>query len=333
MNVMKKETALVRLAKTPTESTTIARHNNLIEAHYYASPQEQRLFLWAVSQAQEGLQGSQVLRVEIAELARPTWEARTAPFPHFVARDVFPSEAYRLLEEQFLDLLGRGFCEGTDARRFSRRMKGYDAYSVSLTRIGGPLDVFSTRAWHDELQQLTGLAATLDVSGALHHHKQGSDHGRLHNDLNPGWFVDNPRRDGVNLNDPKLCNYNDGAVYSPGVTVRECVRGVAMLFYLANPPWQPGDGGETALYAKYGTPVEQPDATVPPLNNSALVFECTPTSYHSFLHNSRSPRNSAIMWLHRSKAEAVARWGESKIVKWSKNPEPKSTKPKAPAQP
>lgn len=67
---MKKETALVHVAKTPTESTTIARHNNLIEAHYYASPQEQRLFLWAVSQAQEGLQGSQVLRVEIAELAR-----------------------------------------------------------------------------------------------------------------------------------------------------------------------------------------------------------------------------------------------------------------------
>ena len=270
---------------------------------------------------------------EIADLARPTWEARTAPFPHFVAREVFPPEAYKLLAEQFLEILGRGLCEGNEATRFSRRMKGYDAYSVTLTRIGGPLDVFSTRAWHDELQQLTGILATLDVSGALHHHKQGSDHGRLHNDLNPGYFVDRPRPDGVNLNDPKLCNYNDGTVYAAGATARECVRGVAMLYYLANPPWQPGDGGETALYQKYGTPVEQPDATVPPRNNSALVFECAPTSFHSFLHNARAPRNSAIMWLHRTRADAVARWGEGKIVKWSKNPEPKSTRPKAPAKP
>ena len=264
---------------------------------------------------------------EIAAQVLPVWVRRAEPFPHWVAQGLFAPDAYQKLEDQFREILARGLCEGSEALRFSRRMKGYDAYSVSLTRIGGALDVFSTRAFHDHLVALTGLPATLDVSGALHHHRAGSDHGRLHNDLNPGWFVDNPRPDGVNLNDPKLCNYNDGTTFAPGATARECVRGVAVLFYLANPPWQPGDGGETGLYKKHGTPVDKPDAVVVPHNNSALAFECTPSSYHSFLHNARQARNSAILWLHRTKADAVARFGEAKIVKWSKNPEPKSTKP------
>ncbi|MEQ1718838.1 MAG: replication initiation protein, partial [Hyphomicrobium sp.] len=61
--------ALVRASKKTDEIAVVARHNNLIEAHYYASPQEQRMFLWAVHQAQEVSEGSQILRVSIGELA------------------------------------------------------------------------------------------------------------------------------------------------------------------------------------------------------------------------------------------------------------------------
>jgi hypothetical protein len=55
---------------------------------------------------------------------------------------------------------------------------------------------------------------------------------------------------------------------------------------------------------------------VPPINNSMLLFECTPYSYHSFISNRRSVRNCLVMWLHRPKEEVTARWGETVIEKW-----------------
>ena len=32
------------------------------------------------------------------------------------------------------------------------------------------------------------------------------------------------------------------------MSARETIRAVSVLFYLANPEWEPGDGGETALF-------------------------------------------------------------------------------------
>jgi Rps23 Pro-64 3,4-dihydroxylase Tpa1-like proline 4-hydroxylase len=89
-----------------------------------------------------------------------------------------------------------------------------------------------------------------------------------------------------------------------------------MLFYLGNPPWKPGDGGETGLYASGTDPVHAPAVAVPPRNNSLLAFACTPFSYHSFLSNRRTVRRTVSVVLHQRRADVVARWGAGAIIPW-----------------
>ena len=99
------------------------------------------------------------------------------------------------------------------------------------------------------------------------------------------------------------------------MAVRETMRAIAILYYLNNPEWSPGDGGQTGLYRAMSDQVDQAVVSVPPINNSLVAFECSPRSFHTFRTN-RQPRNSVVMWLHREKDEALAQWGEDSIVPW-----------------
>jgi Rps23 Pro-64 3,4-dihydroxylase Tpa1-like proline 4-hydroxylase len=101
------------------------------------------------------------------------------------------------------------------------------------------------------------------------------------------------------------------------MTPIERTRAVTMIFFLNNTDWREGDGGECGLYASREGNLE-PEARIAPINNSILVFECTPHSLHRFLANHAAPRDSVILWLHRQKELAVERWGERAIVKWSR---------------
>jgi hypothetical protein len=254
----------------------------------------------------------------LARTGAPRFIERCDPFRHWVASDVFPQSVLDELGRSFEGILARGLAVPAHPSRLSKRMAGYDAYALSLTRLGGPLELFHTRRWHDLLAELTGVRSTLDVSASMHHHAVGSETGKVHNDFNPAFFADNSKADGVNVNDPRLCSYQFGEVYQAGFNPRACVRAVTMLFYLANPPWRPGDGGETGLYRSAKQPLQQPTCAVPPVNNSLLVFECTPASFHTFLSNRAGVRNSVILWLHRTREEAVLRWGESALVPWKR---------------
>lgn len=73
---------------------------------------------------------------------------------------------------------------------------------------------------------------------------------------------------------------------------------------------------KTGLYENSEQPIDEPTKTIPPVNNTLLIFECTPRSYHSFIQNRRSARNSIIMWLHRPKSDAIQRWGSDAIIGW-----------------
>lgn len=240
-------------------------------------------------------------------LANRRWVRRERPFPHVVAQNVFVPEFYAELDEQYRRI---------EEDRFHRNMKGYDASGSELSaHVDGPLGVFASRAWHDMLARIWHLDATGDIAGSLHHHDPGGKSGWPHNDLAPGWFPSPPAGpDTVLLSNSPHVDYFTGPRI-PGTPARETVRAVALLFYLANPDWQPGDGGETALFASCGGANRGPAATVPPINNSLMMFECTPFSWHSFLTN-RKPRNSLVMWLHRTKEEALERWGDDRIVYW-----------------
>jgi hypothetical protein len=243
-------------------------------------------------------------------LASRRWIQRNRPFPHVYARDVFTAEFYQSLHEEFERI------ERHHPEVFQRTMKGYDASGASISRFReGPLGVFVSREWNDLIARVAGVRTTGDVNAALHHHDPGSASGWPHNDLNPSWFAGPPPQpDEVRLENSDGVGVITGE-HSPGLELREVIRGVSLLFYLGNPEWEPGDGGETGLFTDVATAGRGPAVAVPPINNSMVFFECTPRTWHTFIGN-RKPRNAVVMWLHRPKDEAVQRWGDENIEYW-----------------
>lgn len=243
-------------------------------------------------------------------LAHRRWIRRTRPFPHVYVRDVFVAEFYQRLAAEF----DRVRIDRPDL--FAPVAAGYGASGASLTRMrNGPLEVFLSRAWHDLIERVAGVPASGDVEGSLHHHPPGSPRGWPHHDLAPAWFPGAaPGPDAVGLPGDDI-DLKSGA-RPAGVPAREMVRAVAVLFYLGNGEWKPGDGGETGLFADIGAAEPTPTVVVPPLDNSMVVFECTPRSWHTFLGANTAARNSVVMWLHRPKEQAASRWGGDRIVHW-----------------
>jgi hypothetical protein len=196
--------------------------------------------------------------------------------------------------------------------------RGSEAFGLNFTsNIEGAFRLFVTREWHDMLASLFGVQASGHVNAGIHHHRIGSEDGRVHNDLNPGWFAGPPTRDGVTVSDGKFCHYTTGTVAYSGLQPIEVIRAVALIFYLCNPSWRDGQGGETGLYTGPDDRVSEPAVAIPPINNTLVAFECTPVSYHCFISNRVHARNTVIMWLHRPKRDVVARWGANAIREWS----------------
>jgi len=245
------------------------------------------------------------------------WLRRSHPFAHVVAYDVFVPGVYAALCARFDEMLA-----GLNGHAY---LDAHDIFGTTVTPASAAgLQPFASRAWHDLLATIVGVRATGHVALGMHHHKVGSADGFPHNDLNSGWFAADPGPGAIELSQPEVVEYTTGTLRRPGVQPRENVRAVAVLYYLANGLWQPGDGGSTGLYTRASDPVRRPALVVPPLDNSLLAFECTPTSWHGFISNRRRPRNSIIMWLHRPKAEVVARWGAGAIVPYGRRPTPET---------
>ncbi|MFJ6137145.1 2OG-Fe(II) oxygenase [Kitasatospora sp. NPDC092286] len=241
------------------------------------------------------------------------WRLREYPFRHLWAEPVFRRTRYEQMALELRQLLA---VDGTDG--FQRNMRGYDATGHSF-RPGyrGAFEAFLSSEFRDALSRVFDVPVTCDVNASLHHHEAGAASGQVHNDLNPGWFVARPHPDGVNLADSGRCSYRYGTTSEPGLETVERVRAVAVLYYLDNGPWFPGRGGETGLYLDRTTAVTEPTVLVPPTDNGMLAFECTPTSFHTYLA-STTQRNSLVLWLHRSKEDAVARWTDREIVRWAR---------------
>jgi len=238
------------------------------------------------------------------------WLKCDSPFPYVYANHVFEDETYAGMVAQYEALFKGG--------RFARGIPGYDVTAFTVTRkTDGPLSIFMSRAWHDMLAKLFAVEATGELNVALHHHAVGSLSGSPHNDLNPGWFVDRRDPDGIVVHDPaEGCDYRFGAA-DADLPVVERIRAVAVIFYLAN--LSTGfSGGHTGLYRAYSDPIDSPAAVVPPINNSLVAFECTPSSLHGFISNRTTVRNCLVMWLHRDKNDVISRWGGSSIVYWKR---------------
>jgi hypothetical protein len=236
------------------------------------------------------------------------WMKCFTPFPHLRATNVFNDQTYAAMVAQYDALFNNG--------RFSRGIPGYDVTAFTVTaKTGGALSIFTSRPWHDMVAKLFAVEATGEVNVALHHHAVGSLSGSPHNDLNPGWFVDSADSEDILVHDPAdRCDYCFGADDDTVPTV-ERMRAIAIIFYLANPTTGVF-GGQTGLYRTNFDSIDKPVAVVPPVNNSLVAFECTPSSFHGFISNRTAVRNTLVMWLHRDKNEVVRRWGEQNIVYW-----------------
>jgi hypothetical protein len=248
-------------------------------------------------------------------LGQRRWIRRSHPFPHVIAYDVFTPVVYRRLEENFLRLLGE-----TQGDPY---MEQHDIQGRTVNyELAHHLEPFVTRAFHDVLAAVLKLDATGHVAVGMHHHRVEGQHGFPHNDLNPGWFLEGPSTGELVFSEPGI-DYTTGARRCGDAIgpVVETIRAASVLYYLANPPWEPGDGGATGLYRSGTDDIENPVALVPPINNSMLMFECTPTSYHGFIGRCRNPRNSIIMWLHQPKRDVVERWGEDAVVPYGLVPQ------------
>jgi hypothetical protein len=240
-------------------------------------------------------------------IANRRWWRRSVPFPHIVAHNVLHTPVYDSVVRDFEELMsqdGLGY------------LAAHDIHGRTMTAdYEGPLSLFISRPWHNMLAKLLAVPATGHMNCGLHQHNVGSASGFPHNDLNPGWFLDYPSESGIRLAEPATCDYTNGKlIRASEYPVRETVRAAAAIFYLGNLPWVSGDGGATGLYWNASDSIENPAASVPPVNNSMLLFECTPFSYHGFIKNRRHPRNSIVLWLHRPKDDATRRWGGAAIV-------------------
>lgn len=253
-------------------------------------------------------------------LGQKRWIRRRAPFPHFIAYDVFAPPVYRRLETTFLELLN----ETLDQPYMER----HDIYGRTVhADLASRFEPLLTHSFHSVLSGVLGIETTGHVAVGMHHHRAGGHHGFPHNDLNVGWFLGQPAPGELGYTSPHI-DYTTGSLLQPdakGIPI-ETIRAASLLFYLANPPWEPGDGGATGLYKSGSDDIESPVAMAPPINNSLLLFECTPTSYHGFIRNRRTNRNSIVMWLHRPKQAVVDRWGENAIVPYGIIPSRKDAK-------
>ena len=249
-------------------------------------------------------------------LANREWLWRTWPFPHVVARSVFSADFHEALSEQFRGILDRGLSDTIDGGRFSRSMAGYDAYGIGFDpSTPGALATFMSPEWRDMMCGLFGIGATPYVFAGAHHHAIGSANGFVHNDYNPVWF---PRATGAGIQSPNnaICHFRTGAGSLQDSAKVQLVRGAVVLYYLFNDDWQPGDGGETGLFASSRSDISDPVLSCPPINNSLVAFECTPHSFHTFLSNKWRPRNSIIMWVHRTMEEATRKFGDGALERW-----------------
>jgi hypothetical protein len=244
--------------------------------------------------------------MSIAEINTANYSLSTQPFNYFYATDFFKQDYYELLAEEFEKVRAGGLVGYVDRDRLGK-FPGYDAYCWLLPpTCGYPLNLFYTPEWIDYFARLFNVELTMDVVAEFHHHLAGSSSGFRHNDYNICCFTDEPLPNQVN---PWYfqCSYDPNNNDMASGKIKGRMRTIAIIYYLNNAPWQPGDGGETGLYTTYNDAA--PAVAIPPISNSIMAFEISPVSWHAFITNVKSERNTIIMWLHADADRQIARYG------------------------
>jgi 2OG-Fe(II) oxygenase superfamily len=210
-------------------------------------------------------------------LANTAWKVSSIPFRHCIVRDVFVAPVHERFCSSFDAKLAR-------ARNTSPTSAKYDATILPFADDDrAQFAPLLEREFLSTLAKALDLDVIFEVDAAIHHHPAGSRTGWIHNDFNPGWFHRTAADGEVVLCNHDACNYRTGKTRASDVVPVQRMRHLTMLYYLNNRNWKEGDGGETGFYSSMEQPVAEPDVRVPPLDNSMVLLECSPHSYHSFL--------------------------------------------------
>ncbi|MGX4695380.1 2OG-Fe(II) oxygenase [Streptomyces sp. JNUCC 63] len=237
------------------------------------------------------------------------WGYRT-PFRHWRASDVLDAASYQAVSSAFQGILETTAGQQEGPHRLTTGSANYDAQILPVDDdVASLFSPLFSREWIRSLHQIIAVPETRRIDAALHSSPEGSRTGWVHTDFCSGWFDEKPAvADDLVFADRFACDYFTGRLNNKSANPKEYVRAATMIYYLCNDGWSEGDGGETALYGA----AQQQDWTtvelVPPLNNTLLLFECSPHSYHRFLANQRRRRNSIILWLHTTVDDAKSRW-------------------------
>lgn len=239
-------------------------------------------------------------------LSKPDWKINTFPFPHIFTQNVFIRQQYQKLCFDFNS-------------RFSSvmisRERNSEAKLFTVDILEKPMDslgCFVNPEWIRIIANLFGVPVTTYINMGLHYHSIGSPSTWVHNDLNPGWFIET--HDEISFVS-RYCNYKNGNS-SPHLKKLKVIRSIAMIYYLDNPRIDEISGGCTGLYTSSTSDLRTASILIPPINNSVLIFPCSPVSFHAFLSNTNFCRKSIIMWLHSDSNWAISKWGENAIVPW-----------------
>lgn len=231
-----------------------------------------------------------------------TYEAptRIRVYDHFFRPDV-----YERLNSNYRETLALGLNESDTAGRFSRIdykhpswERPYDAYYVPIEEEPvAPLDVFWSVELYSFLLREFSIPISPDVQAALHYHLPGSETGDIHSDYCMAIYQRLRLKNGMHQARTRCLEEFKAAdarkLEKHGIFIG--ARAIALVYYLSNEDWKPGDGGETAFFASQS--VESMVCKVSPNNNRLVAFEVSPSSFHAFQKNQSKERCSITAFL------------------------------------
>ena len=235
------------------------------------------------------------------------WWCHRAPFRHWRATSVLDDQTYQRVASAFKSAFTDADPRASSPAR--SKVRNYDAEIVALNSVNSaPFSPLLSEEWITSLHVLLNLPRRRVIDAALHSSPAGSRTGWIHTDLCSAWFDERDDQGSIVFADRSSCDYFTGRAKTSSARPREYVRAATMIFYLANEGWAPGDGGETGLYGAAKPCAHTTVAKVAPIDNTLVLFECSPHSYHRFLANPGRRRNSIILWLHADVGDAERRW-------------------------
>jgi len=239
------------------------------------------------------------------------WCEHKIPFKHFRAESVLDENTYKEVEANFNAVKTEQVKKKNgDVYRLEKLSSNYDAQMVAMDNdLAELFQPFFSIDFLKSIAQLLEIPFNYAIDGALHSSPRNSRTGWIHTDFCNAWFDSRfIEKNQLSFPNRQTCDYFTGRRHDESADPRKFTRAATLIFYLCNDGWKKGDGGETGLYGAGHLSDNTVFDIVAPKNNSLILFECSPHSYHRFLTNRGRTRNSIILWIHSTPETSSLKW-------------------------